>query len=47
MMITGATNCIGLVTARELCSLGARVVVVGRNIEKTKQVCDDLRRLAS
>ncbi len=47
ILITGATNGIGLVTARELCSLGARVVIVGRNIEKTKRVCDDIRRLTN
>ncbi len=46
VLITGATNGIGLVTARELCSLGAEVVIVGRNIEKTKRVCDQIRNVA-
>ncbi len=33
-LVTGATSGIGLVTARELARLGARVVLVGRNPEK-------------
>ncbi|NQV80182.1 MAG: SDR family oxidoreductase [Alphaproteobacteria bacterium] len=33
-LVTGATDGIGLVTARELASRGARVIVVGRNDEK-------------
>jgi len=44
VLITGATNGIGLVTARELAWLGARTVIVGRNIEKTKRVCEQIKR---
>ncbi|WP_102125450.1 SDR family oxidoreductase [Deinococcus planocerae] len=38
VLVTGATNGIGLVTARELARMGARVVIVGRNPEKTAGV---------
>lgn len=41
-LITGATNGIGLETARALAKLGAKVVIVGRNAEKTTQVADEL-----
>lgn len=34
-MVTGATSSIGEVTARELARLGANVIVVGRNLEKS------------
>lgn len=34
-MVTGATSSIGEVTARELARLGASVIVVGRNPEKS------------
>ncbi|MCC2546324.1 SDR family oxidoreductase [Hymenobacter sp. BT175] len=36
VLVTGATAGIGLVTARELARRGARVVLVGRHIEKTE-----------
>ncbi len=39
-LVTGATAGIGLVTARELARLGARVIGVGRSPER----CDDARR---
>ncbi|HUX50333.1 MAG TPA: SDR family oxidoreductase [Spirochaetia bacterium] len=45
VLVTGGTSGIGLVAARELTWLGARVVIVGRNIEKTKRVVDDIKRM--
>lgn len=42
-MVTGATAGIGLVTAREMAQLGATVVLVGRNPQKTEQVVQQLR----
>jgi NAD(P)-dependent dehydrogenase (short-subunit alcohol dehydrogenase family) len=38
VMVTGATNGIGLVTARELARLGAQVTIVSRNAEKCAAV---------
>lgn len=38
ILVTGATNGIGLITARELAGRGARVVIVGRNAQKTADV---------
>lgn len=43
-LITGATNGIGLETARCLAEKGATVVLVGRSPEKTEQVATELRR---
>lgn len=43
-MMTGATAGIGLVTARELARNGAKVIVVGRNRDRTSQVADAIRR---
>jgi len=43
VLITGATDGIGRVTARELAKQGAQVVIVGRNPEKTAQVAEALR----
>ncbi|MEZ4671037.1 MAG: SDR family oxidoreductase [Anaerolineae bacterium] len=37
VLISGATNGIGLVTARELAKMGAEVVVVGRSKAKTEE----------
>lgn len=42
VLVTGATGGIGLVTARELAARRAKVVVVGRNLEKTAQVARDI-----
>jgi NAD(P)-dependent dehydrogenase (short-subunit alcohol dehydrogenase family) len=42
-LVTGATNGIGLVTARELARMGATVVVAGRNPEKTERVVNEIR----
>jgi NAD(P)-dependent dehydrogenase (short-subunit alcohol dehydrogenase family) len=43
-LITGATNGIGLETARCLAEKGATVVLVGRSPEKTAKVVEELRR---
>ncbi|GBF04847.1 short-chain dehydrogenase [Deinococcus aerius] len=42
VLVTGATNGIGLVTARQLARRGARVVIVGRNPEKTARVAAEV-----
>lgn len=42
-MVTGATNGLGEVTARDLAALGATVVLVGRNLEKTRRVVRSLK----
>jgi NAD(P)-dependent dehydrogenase (short-subunit alcohol dehydrogenase family) len=42
-LITGATNGIGEVTARELARMGAHVVVVGRSREKTERVVQTIQ----
>jgi NAD(P)-dependent dehydrogenase (short-subunit alcohol dehydrogenase family) len=46
-LITGATNGIGLETARCLAEKGATLVLVGRNPEKTASVAAELRRSTS
>lgn len=43
-VVTGATNGLGLVTARELARLGARVIVVGRSARRTQEVVAQLKR---
>lgn len=43
-LVTGATAGIGKVCARELAARGARVIVVGRNPEKTLNVVQELTR---
>jgi retinol dehydrogenase 12 len=43
-LITGATNGIGLETARALAKMGAKVVVVGRNPTKTQTVVAELKQ---
>lgn len=43
VVITGATAGLGLAAARQLAELGARVVIVGRNPEKTQRVQDEIR----
>lgn len=42
IVITGATSGIGLVTAREAARQGARLVLVARNEDALKQLCDEL-----
>jgi len=42
VLVTGATNGIGLVTARELAGAGARVHIVGRDPHKTAQVAREV-----
>lgn len=44
ILVTGATNGIGLVTARELARKGAQIVIVSRNAEKCAQVTEDIKR---
>lgn len=44
ILVTGATNGIGLEASRALAKMGARVVLVGRNPQKTAQVLDDLKK---
>jgi len=43
VVITGATAGLGLATARQLAGYGARLVIVGRNPEKTHRVQDEIR----
>jgi NAD(P)-dependent dehydrogenase (short-subunit alcohol dehydrogenase family) len=42
-MVTGATSGIGLVTARALARQGAHVVVVGRHLERTNRVVEQIQ----
>ena len=42
-LITGSTNGIGKSTAQELARMGATVVIVGRNAQKTAQVVEEIR----
>lgn len=46
VVVTGATAGIGKEAARELAEMGARVVVVGRNPEKTESVAGEIRATA-
>lgn len=43
VLVTGATAGIGRETALGLAKLGAHVILVGRNPEKTQRVCDELK----
>jgi NAD(P)-dependent dehydrogenase (short-subunit alcohol dehydrogenase family) len=43
VLVTGATNGIGLVTARELARLGARVTIVSRNAGKCAAVAERIK----
>ncbi len=43
VLITGATNGIGKVTALEIAKMGARVVIVGRNASKTQAVANEIK----
>jgi len=44
ILITGATNGIGLVAARELARLGAQTVIVSRSAEKCAQVTEQIKQ---
>jgi NAD(P)-dependent dehydrogenase (short-subunit alcohol dehydrogenase family) len=46
IVVTGATDGIGKVTARELAKAGASVTVIGRNAAKGEQVVKELRTAA-
>lgn len=43
VLVTGATNGIGKVTAHELAKKGATVVIVGRNRAKTEETLNDIK----
>jgi len=43
ILVTGATNGIGKVTARELARMGATVIVAGRNAAKTEQTAQEIK----
>lgn len=44
ILITGATNGIGLVTARELARMGAQVVIIGRNAARAAETVRSIRQ---
>src|SRR5882757_908063 len=46
VLITGATSSIGLLTARELASLGAQVIITGRDTRRGDRAAQELRRSA-
>jgi retinol dehydrogenase 12 len=46
ILVTGATNGIGKVTARELARMGATVVIVGRNPAKTQETVREIKTAA-
>jgi NAD(P)-dependent dehydrogenase (short-subunit alcohol dehydrogenase family) len=43
VIVTGATNGIGLISARELAGMGARVVVISRNQQKCVTVAEQIK----
>lgn len=47
VLVTGATNGIGLVTARELANRGARVTIVGRDAAKTERVAREVNAIGT
>lgn len=44
VIVTGATAGIGLSTAKAIAKMGATVVIVGRNLQKTEGVVNDLKQ---
>jgi NAD(P)-dependent dehydrogenase (short-subunit alcohol dehydrogenase family) len=46
ILVTGATNGIGKVTARELARMGAHIVIVGRNPAKTEEAVREIKTAA-
>ena len=46
ILVTGATNGIGLITARELAKMGAQVTIVGRSAEKCAAVAEHIQAAA-
>jgi NAD(P)-dependent dehydrogenase (short-subunit alcohol dehydrogenase family) len=42
-LVTGGTNGIGKATAQALAQMGATIVIVGRNAQKTSQVVEEIR----
>ncbi len=44
VLVTGATDGIGLITARELARMGARTLLVGRNPQKTANAAEQVRK---
>jgi len=44
ILVTGATNGIGKVTATELAQMGATVVIIGRNPQKTENVVLEIQK---
>ena len=46
VLITGATSSIALLTARELATLGAQVIITGRDVRRGDRAAQELRRSA-
>ena len=44
VLVTGATNGIGHVAARELARMGAQTILVSRSAEKSEQVCSQIKK---
>jgi NADP-dependent 3-hydroxy acid dehydrogenase YdfG len=44
VVITGATSGIGYYTARKYASMGARVLMINRNLEKIEKLIEEIKR---